>query len=100
MIYGNASHSDAFLTNVCQNIFNKTGVINDPLGQPTVPTGSDCRWILKFCAGCTDDNMCENSDHYIPAGTVVGGLVDQLLLCVELTPKLVFQAIFRCFYFC
>ena len=30
---------------------NKTGVINDPLGQPTVPAGSDCRWILKFCAG-------------------------------------------------
>ena len=41
---------------------NKTGVINDPLGQPS-------RWILKFCAGRTDgrtDNMCENSDHYRP----------------------------------
>ena len=48
---------------------NKTGVINDPLGQPTVPAGSDCRWILKFCAGHTDGrtaNMCENSDHYRP----------------------------------
>ena len=32
---------------------NKTGVINDPLDQPTVPAGSDCRWILKFCAGRT-----------------------------------------------
>ena len=31
----------------------KTGVINDPLGQPTVPAGSECRWILKFCAGRT-----------------------------------------------
>ena len=35
-------------------IVNKTGVINDPLGQPTVPAGSDCRWILKFCAGHMD----------------------------------------------
>ena len=26
----------------------KTGIINDPLGQPTVPAGSDCRLILKF----------------------------------------------------
>ena len=25
----------------------KTGVINDPLGQPTVTAGSDCRFILK-----------------------------------------------------
>ena len=30
---------------------NKTGVINDPLGQPTVPAGSDCRLILKFWDG-------------------------------------------------
>ena len=29
-------------------MFYKTGVINDPLGQPTVPAGSDCRLILKF----------------------------------------------------
>ena len=34
--------------------YYKTGAINDPLGQPTVPAGSDCRWILKFCAGRTD----------------------------------------------
>ena len=33
---------------------NKTGVINDPLGQPTVPAGSDCRLILKFWEGRTD----------------------------------------------
>ena len=55
--------------NVCENNENKTGVINDPLDQATVPAGSDCRWILKFCAGRTDvrtDNMCENSDHYRP----------------------------------
>ena len=26
----------------------KTGVINDPLGQPTVPACSDWRLILKF----------------------------------------------------
>ena len=26
----------------------KTGVINDPLGQPTIPAGSDCRWIWSF----------------------------------------------------
>ena len=33
---------------------NKTGVINDPLGQPTVPAGSDCRLIIKFWDGRTD----------------------------------------------
>ena len=33
---------------------NKTGVINDPLGQPTVPAGSDCRFILKFWDWRTD----------------------------------------------
>ena len=37
-----------------KNNFNKTGVINDPLGQPTVPAGSDCRLILKFWNGRTD----------------------------------------------
>ena len=47
----------------------KTGVINDPLGQPTVPAVNDFRSILKFCHGRTDgqtDNLCENSDHYWP----------------------------------
>ena len=33
---------------------NKIGVISDPLGQPTVPAGSDFRSILKFSDGCTD----------------------------------------------
>ena len=41
-----------------------TGVINDPLGQPTVPAGSDCGWILKFWNGRTTDTLSENSDHY------------------------------------
>ena len=44
---------------------NKTGVINDPLGQPKVPAGSNCRLILKFWDGRTD-TLCENSDHYRP----------------------------------
>ena len=50
---------------------NKTGVINDPLGQPTVPAGSDCRLILKFWDGLTDA-LCENSDHYFgrPRGSI------------------------------
>ena len=42
--------------------FNKTGVINDPLGQPTVLAGSDCRWILKFCAGRTYIQMDGQTD--------------------------------------
>ena len=32
---------------------DKTGVINDPLGQPTVPAGSDFHLILKFWDGRT-----------------------------------------------
>ena len=35
-------------------IFDKTGVINDLLGLPTVPAGSDCRSILKFWDERTD----------------------------------------------
>ena len=57
---------------------HKTGVINDPLGQPSVPADSDCRLILKFCDGRPDRltvTLCENSEA-LPAGTVVG-LVDQ-----------------------
>ena len=34
---------------------DKTGVINDPLGQPTVPAGSDFRSTLKFCDGRTEE---------------------------------------------
>ena len=56
---------------------DKTGVINDPLGQPTVPAGSDCRLILNFWDGRMDGRtLCENSDHY--HGSVVG-LVAQVL---------------------
>ena len=44
-------------------IYYKTGVINDPLGQPTVPACSDCRLILKFWDGRTD-TLSENSDYY------------------------------------
>ena len=53
--------------------YHKTGVINDPLGQPTVPAGSDWRLILKFWNGRTHgrtdgqtDTLCQNSDHYRP----------------------------------
>ena len=28
--------------------YDKTGVVNDPLGQPTVPIGSDFCMILRF----------------------------------------------------
>ena len=45
---------------------HKTGVINDPLGQPTVPAGSDCRLILKFWNGRTDgwsDTLCEKKNY-------------------------------------
>ena len=50
---------------------NKTGVFNDPLGQPTIPAGSDCRLILKFWDGrkyvrTRTDSLCENNDHYRP----------------------------------
>ena len=46
---------------ICKYKGNKTGVINDPLGQPTDRGGSACRLILKFWNGWTD-NLCENSD--------------------------------------
>ena len=42
---------------------DKTGVINDPLGQPTFPAVSDCRLIL--------DTLCENSKHYRPVLTTI-----------------------------
>ena len=54
----------------------KTGVINDPLGQPTDPADSDCCLILRFRDGRyrrtyerterRTDNLFENSDHYHP----------------------------------
>ena len=55
-----------YLKRAFQKIYlDKTGVINDPLGQHTVPAGSDSRLILKFWDGRTD-NMCKNSDHFRP----------------------------------
>ena len=62
-----------------ENKCYKSGVINDPLGQPTVPSGSNCRLILKFWDGRTDtrtDGHSEWKQWSLPAGTVVG-LVDQ-----------------------
>ena len=41
---------------------HKTGVINDPLGQPTVPAGSDCRLILKFWNGRTEGRKDGRTD--------------------------------------
>ena len=58
---------------ISQNKINKTCVINDPLGQTHSPTSSDhffnrrlfC-FIWKSGEGRTDQNMCENNDHYRP----------------------------------
>ena len=36
------------------NKMYKKGVINDPLGQPTVSAGNDCRLTLNFWDGRTD----------------------------------------------
>ena len=44
---------------------NKTGVINEPLGQTTVSAGTDCRLILTFWDRWTD-SLCEISDHNRP----------------------------------
>ena len=41
--------------------FNKTEVINDPLGQSTIPAGSDYALFWKVW---TDDKLCEYCDHY------------------------------------
>ena len=54
-----------FTVQKLQAIIYKTGVINDPLGQPTNPAGSDCHLNLKFWDEWTN-NLCENSDHYGP----------------------------------
>ena len=43
---------------LAKNMKNKIGVINDPLSQPTDPTGSDCSLILKLWDGRMD-NLCE-----------------------------------------
>ena len=38
----------------------KTGVINDPLGQPTVQAGSDFHLILQYVLGRTNGRTCVN----------------------------------------
>ena len=48
------------------------GVINDRLGQPTVPAGSECRLNLKFWDGRT---LCVKI--VITTGWTVVGLLDQ-----------------------
>ena len=58
--------------------FYKTGVINDPLGQPTVPGGSDCLLIVKFWDGRTYGHSVWKWLS-LSAGTVVG-LVNQYLI--------------------
>ena len=45
--------------------FYKIGVINDPLGQPTFPAGSDCRLILKFWDGRTDGRTDLRTRTYV-----------------------------------
>ena len=45
----------------------KTGVMNDPLGQPTVSVCNDISLILTFWEGRTD-SLCKNSDHFCPVG--------------------------------
>ena len=46
-----------------QRNLNETGVINDPLGQPTVLAGSDFRLILKFWDGRTDRRTNGRTDR-------------------------------------
>ena len=68
--------------------YDKTCVINDPLGQtPSLPSSEHCFNSLEICFvlksgdGRTDvrtDDMCKSNDHYRPWMWV--GLVDQQLL--------------------
>ena len=48
--------------------WNKTGLINDPFGQPTVPPAVKICFVLVDIEklGGRTDNMCEYSDHYRP----------------------------------
>ena len=50
------------MINGSKSKWNKTGVINDPRGQLTVPAGSDCRLILKFWDGLTDGRTDGRTD--------------------------------------
>ena len=53
-----------FLLRVNKSFFyNKC--THDPLGQPTVKAGSECRLIFKFWDGRTD-TLGEKSDHFRP----------------------------------
>ena len=60
----------------------KTGVVNDPLGQPTVPAGiEDLFCFGRFLKVGTDGRIYGRTDNRVnivllPAGTVVD-LVDQ-----------------------
>ena len=56
---------NSFIPNFITKLnLNKTGVINDPLGQPTVPAGSDCPLILKFWDGRTDRRAYVQTDGH------------------------------------
>ena len=48
---------------------SKTGVINDPLGQPTVPVGSDCRLILDGRTLCVKIVITTGRDCGRPRGS-------------------------------
>ena len=53
---------------------HKPGVINDLLGQPTIPAGSDCRLILKFWDGrtlCVKIVMTTGRDYGRPRGSMI-----------------------------
>ena len=60
---------------------NKTGVINDPLGQTHNHANSEhCFHFVLFCYILkSGDDMCENNDPYRPWLWV--GRVDQLCFC-------------------
>ena len=47
----------------------ETGVIHDPLGQPTVTADSDFRFILQFWELGRTDIMWKYSDQYRPSGS-------------------------------
>ena len=65
-----------------KNTGNKTGVINDPLGQTHSLASSEHCFRLKFVSlwkvgtGGRTNDMCKNNDHY--RSWLWVGLVDQL----------------------
>ena len=64
-----------------ENKHFKTGVINDPLGQPTVPVGSDYRLILQFLGRTYGRTLCVKI--VITTGRVWVGLMDQYTVLVR-----------------